>query len=74
MIFHRQSDVATIWSETLGQKIIYGGDDLNAFEQMFRNFALGWMLDGLRHAHDDARLPTARTTPEKWRRKGWKEC
>jgi hypothetical protein len=40
--------VATIWSETLGQKIIYGGDDLNAFEQMFRNFAQGWMAFDMR--------------------------
>ena len=40
--------MATIWSETLGQKIIYGGDDLNAFEQMFRNFAQGWMAFDMR--------------------------
>jgi uncharacterized protein YbjT (DUF2867 family) len=34
--------VAGIWTKVLNKPVRYGGDDLDAFEQMFRTFVPGW--------------------------------
>lgn len=40
--------IAAIWSDALQRPIGYGGDDLPAFEQQFRNFVPGWMAYDMR--------------------------
>lgn len=35
--------IASIWSEVLGKKVRYGGNDLDAFEQQVAAFAPGWL-------------------------------
>ena len=40
--------IAGIWSEALGRKIHYGGDDLAAFEKLVATFAPRWMARDLR--------------------------
>jgi len=50
--------IAGIWSEVLGRKIRYGGDDLAAFEKLFGSFAPRWMARDMR-PHDEP-LPAAR--------------
>jgi uncharacterized protein YbjT (DUF2867 family) len=34
--------IASIWTKVLNKPVRYGGDDLDAFEQMFRTFVPGW--------------------------------
>jgi uncharacterized protein YbjT (DUF2867 family) len=34
--------IAGIWTKVLNKPVRYGGDDLDAFEQMFRTFVPGW--------------------------------
>lgn len=40
--------IAQIWSEALGKPIVYGGNDLDAFEARFKTFAPGWMARDMR--------------------------
>lgn len=40
--------VAAIWSDVLGRKIIYPGEDLAAFEQNMRQFMPGWTAFDMR--------------------------
>jgi uncharacterized protein YbjT (DUF2867 family) len=40
--------IAGIWTKVLNKQVRYGGDDLDAFEQMFKTFAPGWMAYDLR--------------------------
>jgi len=66
------TDIAAIWSEVLGRKVAYGGDDRAAFEQNLRSFMPGWMaydmrlmserfvLDGMIPEPGDAERLTAR--------------
>ena len=42
------SDLATIWSETLGRPIVYGGDDPSGFEQNLANIMPKWMAYEMR--------------------------
>jgi uncharacterized protein YbjT (DUF2867 family) len=42
------ADVAAVWSEVLGRKIAYGGDDTSGFEQSLRKFMPGWMAFDMR--------------------------
>ncbi len=42
------TDIAEIWTETLGLPIAYGGDDTDTFEQNLRNFMPGWMAYDMR--------------------------
>lgn len=42
------SALAEIWSQALGKPIIYGGDDLDAFEEHFKTFSPGWMARDMR--------------------------
>lgn len=41
-------DVAAIWTEVLGRKIAYPGDDTAAFEQNLRQFMPNWMAFDMR--------------------------
>ncbi|MCG5258583.1 NmrA/HSCARG family protein [Cupriavidus gilardii] len=41
-------DVAAIWTEVLGRKIAYPGDDTAAFEQNLRQFMPSWMAFDMR--------------------------
>jgi uncharacterized protein YbjT (DUF2867 family) len=40
--------IAAIWSEVLGRKIAYGGDDTAGFEQNLRKFMPSWMALDMR--------------------------
>ncbi len=40
--------IAEIWTDILGEKINYGGDDLKAMEQQLQNFMPGWMAYDMR--------------------------
>lgn len=40
--------VASIWSEVLGRRVIYGGDDTRAFEKSLRKHFAPWMAFDLR--------------------------
>lgn len=42
------SDLAAIWSETLGRPVIYGGDDPTGFEQNLANIMPKWMAYEMR--------------------------
>jgi uncharacterized protein YbjT (DUF2867 family) len=42
------TDVAAIWSETLGRPIVYGGDDPSGFEQNLSNIMPKWMAYEMR--------------------------
>lgn len=42
------TDLAAIWSETLGRPIVYGGDDASAFEQNLARFMPKWMAYEMR--------------------------
>lgn len=42
------SDLATLWSETLGRPIVYGGDDPSRFEQNLANIMPKWMAYEMR--------------------------
>ncbi|MFA1627033.1 SDR family oxidoreductase [Rhizobium mongolense] len=42
------SDLATIWSETLGHPVVYGGDDPSGFEQNLANIMPKWMAYEMR--------------------------
>ena len=42
------NSVAKIWSEALGQKITYGGDDIAAFEEQLSSFSPDWMAYDMR--------------------------
>lgn len=42
------SDVAAIWSDVLGRKVTYGGDDTAPFEQNLRQFMPPWMAYDMR--------------------------
>ena len=37
------ASAAAIWSEALGRKVVYAGDDTNAFERAVRAHAPDWM-------------------------------
>ena len=41
-------DVAAIWTDVLGRKIAYAGDDTAAFEQSLRQFMPSWMAFDMR--------------------------
>lgn len=41
-------DVAAIWTDVLGRKIVYPGDDTAAFEQNLRQFMPSWMAYDMR--------------------------
>ncbi|CUJ32662.1 SDR family oxidoreductase [Achromobacter kerstersii] len=41
-------DVASIWTDALGRKIVYPGDDTAAFEQNLRQFMPSWMAYDMR--------------------------
>lgn len=41
-------DVAAIWTDALGRKIVYPGDDTAAFEQNLRQFMPSWMAYDMR--------------------------
>ena len=41
-------DAAAIWSDVLGRRIAYGGDDTAGFEHNLRNFMPGWMAYDMR--------------------------
>lgn len=41
-------DVAAIWTEVLGRRIAYPGDDTAAFEQNLRQFMPNWMAFDMR--------------------------
>jgi uncharacterized protein YbjT (DUF2867 family) len=57
------TDIAAIWSETLGRPIAYAGDDTAAFEANFRRFSPGWMAYDMRLMADrflsDGMVPDA---------------
>jgi uncharacterized protein YbjT (DUF2867 family) len=40
--------IAAIWSEALGRKIAYAGNDIAAFEQVMKTFAPAWMAYDMR--------------------------
>ncbi len=42
------SKIADIWTDLLGRKVRYGGDDLSALEQQMRNFTPDWMAYDMR--------------------------
>ena len=42
------TDVAAIWTDVLGRKIAYAGDDTAAFEQSLRQFMPSWMAFDMR--------------------------
>jgi uncharacterized protein YbjT (DUF2867 family) len=42
------ADVAAIWSEVLGRKIAYGGDNTASLEQSLRKFMPSWMAFDMR--------------------------
>ena len=39
---------AAVWSEVLGKKVQYAGDDIGPFEARFQSFAPGWMAYDMR--------------------------
>jgi uncharacterized protein YbjT (DUF2867 family) len=57
------ADAAAIWSEALGRRIAYAGDDTAAFEQTLRNFMPAWMAYDMRLMSErflsDGMLPDA---------------
>ena len=42
------TEIAAIWSETLGRPIVYGGDDPSGFEQNLASFMPKWMAYEMR--------------------------
>jgi uncharacterized protein YbjT (DUF2867 family) len=42
------TDIAAIWTQTLGRPIAYGGDDTDSFEQNLRNVMPQWMAYDMR--------------------------
>lgn len=56
-------DVAAIWSDVLGRRIAYGGDDTGPFEENLKKFMPGWMAFDMRLMADrfltDGMIPEA---------------
>ncbi|MBL0729019.1 NmrA family NAD(P)-binding protein [Piscinibacter sp. HJYY11] len=42
------TSAAAVWSEALGREVVYGGNDLAAFEAQLAGFAPGWMAYDMR--------------------------
>jgi len=55
------ASVAAIWSEAMGRKVVYAGDDTDAFERAVRSRAPGWMAYDMKAMADrfqsDGMLP-----------------
>ena len=53
--------IATLWSEAIGKRVSYGGDDLDAFERNMGKFAPSWaaydMKQMMRRIQTDGMLP-----------------
>jgi len=57
------ADVAAIWTDVLGRKVTYPGDDTAGFEQNLRQFMPSWMAYDMRlmaeRWHSDGMIPAA---------------
>ena len=55
---------AELWSKILGKPVVYGGDDLDAWEAQARQFLPPWLAFDLRRMYEHFQRDGLRATPE----------